>query len=58
MVKVRGVAFQLHEAAAIARLGGEQLQQGKAAVLEAVNEALLIPPPTERQLLTRRVVTR
>lgn len=39
MVKVRGAAFQLHEAAGIARRGDEQLQEGKAAVLEAVREA-------------------
>jgi hypothetical protein len=39
MVKIRGAAFRLHEAAGIARRGGEQLQEGKAAVLEAVNEA-------------------
>jgi hypothetical protein len=38
MVKIRGAAFQLHEAAEIARRGGEQLQEGKAAVLEAVSE--------------------
>ncbi len=38
MVKIRGAAFQLHEAAGIARRGGEQLQEGKAAVLEAVSE--------------------
>ncbi|MFZ0902354.1 MAG: hypothetical protein WAN71_00405 [Mycobacterium sp.] len=38
MVKVRGAAFQLHEAAGIARRGGEQLQGCKAEVLEAVQE--------------------
>jgi hypothetical protein len=38
MVKVRGAAFQLHEAAGIARWGGEQLQGCKEGVLEAVRE--------------------
>jgi hypothetical protein len=38
MVKVRGAAFQLHEAGGIARRGGEQLQGCKEGVLEAVRE--------------------
>jgi hypothetical protein len=38
MVKVRGAAFELHETAGILRRGGEQLQEGKAAVIEAVGE--------------------
>ncbi len=39
MVTVRGAAFQLHEAAGIARQGGQQLQGCKEGVLEAVREA-------------------
>lgn len=39
MVKVRGAAFQLHEAAGIARQGGQQLKGCKECVLEAVREA-------------------
>jgi hypothetical protein len=38
MVKVGGAAFQLHETAGIVRRGGEQLKEGKAALLEAVRE--------------------
>jgi hypothetical protein len=38
MVKVRGPAYQLHEATGIARRGNEQLQACKAGVLEAVAE--------------------
>ena len=39
IVKVRGAAFQLHEAAGTARQGGLQLQGYKEGVLEAVREA-------------------
>jgi hypothetical protein len=39
MVKVRGAAFQLHEAAGIARGGDAQLQACKDEVLEAVRDA-------------------
>jgi hypothetical protein len=38
VVKVRGVAFQLHEAAGVARRGDDQLQGCKEGVLEAVRE--------------------
>lgn len=38
VVKVRGVAFQLHEAAEVARRGDDQLQGCKEGVLEAVCE--------------------
>jgi hypothetical protein len=38
VVKVRGVAFQLDEAAGVARRGGDQLQGCKEGVLEAVRE--------------------
>jgi hypothetical protein len=39
MVTVRGATFQLHEAAGVARRAGEQLQEGKEGVLEAVRAA-------------------
>ncbi|MBV8291518.1 MAG: hypothetical protein JOY55_06820, partial [Mycobacterium sp.] len=38
VVKVRGVAFQLHGAAGVARRGDDQLQGCKEGVLEAVRE--------------------
>jgi hypothetical protein len=38
VVKVRGVAFQLHEVAGVARRGDDQLQGCKEGVLEAVRE--------------------
>jgi hypothetical protein len=39
MINVRGVAFQLHEAAGIAHRGDEQLQVCKEEVLDAVRDA-------------------
>jgi hypothetical protein len=39
MIKVRGAAFQLHEAAGIARKGEAQLQARKEEVLDAVRDA-------------------
>jgi hypothetical protein len=39
LIKVRGAAFQLQEAAGIARRGNEQLQARKDEVLEAVSDA-------------------
>lgn len=39
MISVRGAAFQLHEAAGIARRGDEQLQARKQDVLDAVRDA-------------------
>lgn len=39
LMKVRGAAFQLHEAAGIARRGDEQVQACKQEVLDAVRDA-------------------